>query len=219
VQDNLTLITHSTDEKQAEHTDLLTYLFIQLKESQVHPFRTYIEKLHVSYLEASFVDLTPHKLLKMATDKIQVLQHASQWKTTQDPTVMALKLEMQQQHQESDKIIQRLVAHVGKTLYHFRPSPYHHHDNNRQTGKQQLDIKDNTNKYPTWMITPPTGTQQMIMKYNRLYTWCTKCRQGKGLWVCRHNTATHVDGYSHQTQRPTALSRHLSMRCQNRATR
>jgi hypothetical protein len=28
-----------------------------------------------------------------------------------------------------------------------------------------------------------------------LYTWCTKCHNGQGLWVCRHNTETHVDGF------------------------
>ncbi len=60
------------------------------------------------------VDFTPHKLLKLATDKIQVLRHASQWKTCQEQSVMALKLELQQQKQESNKIIQRLVAHNGK---------------------------------------------------------------------------------------------------------
>jgi hypothetical protein len=198
VYSHLTLITSSTDIKKAEHTDLLTYLFGQLKESQIPPFRTNIEKMHVSYLEANMADLTPHKLLKLATDKIQVLRDANQWKTCQEQSLMALKLELQQQKQESDKIIHRLVAHVGKITNQIRYSQPFPNDNTRHGGKRQCDVKDDSSKYPTWMITPPTGSQQTILMDRCLHTWCTKCHLGKGLWVCRHNTATHVDGYSHQ---------------------
>jgi hypothetical protein len=48
------------------------------------------------------------------------------------------------------------------------------------------------------MITAPTDLKEPKLVDCRLYSWCSKCRQGQGLWVHHHTTATHVDGYRNQ---------------------
>ena len=53
-------------------------------------------------------------LLKLVDDKMQILKHADQWKEVENPDTMALKRELQQQKQESDKLVRNLVAHVSK---------------------------------------------------------------------------------------------------------
>jgi hypothetical protein len=50
----------------------------------------------------------------MVDDKIQILKHADQWKESDNPNIMALKLELQKQKQDSDMIMHDLVAHVGR---------------------------------------------------------------------------------------------------------
>jgi hypothetical protein len=30
---------------------------------------------------------------------------------------------------------------------------------------------------------------------NKTFTWCTKCRQGKGQWVSAHDSTTHIEGF------------------------
>jgi hypothetical protein len=48
--------------------------------------------------------------------------------------------------------------------------------------------------YSPWMSVPPPTFGETELVACRLYTWCTKCHQGQGLWVCQHNT--EIDGYS-----------------------
>jgi hypothetical protein len=42
------------------------------------------------------------------------------------------------------------------------------------------------------MIEPPVNPSESNFVDCRIYT----CRQGQGLWVCRHNTETHVDDFA-----------------------
>ncbi len=112
---------------------------------------------------------------------------------------MALKLELQQQKQESEKLVQHLVAHVSH-LSNRNRTPYKpSNDNNRFSGqKHDNDGTKIHSNYPPWMTIPPTHPAETKLVDRKIYTWCTKCRQGQGLWVCRHNTETHMDGYTHQ---------------------
>jgi hypothetical protein len=64
-------------------------------------------------------DLTSTKLLKMADDEMQILKHTGQWKETEHPGIMALKLELQQQKKESKKMVQHLVHCKGNTGFLF----------------------------------------------------------------------------------------------------
>ncbi len=162
-----------------------------------------MERLHVNYLEAKLPDLTPTKLLKLADDKSQILKHAGQWKDTDTPAVMALKLALEKQKSASDNMVKQLVAHISK-INNQRPYPRSYQDYNptqQDTNKRSFDKFDNSNRYPSWMITAPTDMNETKVVERRLYTWCSKCRQGQGLWVNHHNTSTHVDGYRSQRRR------------------
>jgi hypothetical protein len=185
-KDNLSLIISPDAADQTKHNDLLIYLFTQLRECTVAPFKQYIARLHVQYLEASLTDLTPMKLLQLAEDKIQILRHAQQWTQTDEPSIMALQAQLQRQKEDSDRTLQRLIAHVGRLAQqHIKrgpPDPY--------------PPSTTPSPYPAWMIQPPNPGQHNQLVNNKLYTWCTKCRQGQDLWVCRHTTETHINGYT-----------------------
>jgi len=196
IKDNLRLITTSDTSNKTKHNDLIIYIFNHLKQCTVTPFKQYISRLQVQYLEASLPDLTPVSLLQMAEDKIQVLRHADQWVKHEDPSLMALQAQLLQQKEDSHRTIQRLVAHVSR-LAQRHPKRGHFDSNTAPSSR-----------YPAWMIQPPAVGQHTQLMDNRLYTWCTKCRQGQGLWVCRHNTDTHVDGYVPQRQVRRRLSGH-----------
>jgi len=48
------------------------------------------------------------------------------------------------------------------------------------------------------MTTPPKNLSDVHTFDRRVYTWCTKCRRGAGLWVSNHTAATHIDNYRSQ---------------------
>ncbi len=50
----------------------------------------------------------------MADDKIQVLCHAGLWMETEHLSIMALKLELDQQKQKNKDLIQTIIAHISK---------------------------------------------------------------------------------------------------------
>jgi hypothetical protein len=60
---------------------------------------------------------------------MQVVQHAGKWSVAEDPAVMALQLELQQQKQDLDKLAQHLVAHVSclsnRTKFYLTMVLYH----------------------------------------------------------------------------------------------
>jgi hypothetical protein len=184
----------------------LVYLFAQLQLCKVPLFKEAVDSWHIAYLEAKLPGLNPEKLLKMADDKIQVLKHVDQWKESDNVEIMALKLELQKQKQDSDIIIWNLVAHVS------RISHAHHFPHNNMNQKHPLpnstpSIPTHMPKYPPWMIIPPQHPMETKLVDRHLYTWCTKCRQGQGLWVCRHNTETHIDGFTNQHNQKRRLDR------------
>jgi hypothetical protein len=170
-------------------------------------FKEAVDTWHIAYLEAKLPNITPDKFLKMVDDKIQILKHADQWKESDNHDIMALKLELQKQKQESDIIMKNLVAHVSR----FSNMPWFH--NNSTAGyKHPLtgnthDAPTHTPTYPPWMTVPPQHPSETKLVDHRLYTWCTKCRQGQGLWVCRHNTDMHVDGYNQQRNQRRRMNR------------
>jgi hypothetical protein len=104
IKDNLQLITTS-DANTPPHNDLLIYLFTQLRLWKVPLFKEEINAWRITYLEAKLPGINPEKLLKMVDDKIQILKHADQWKESDNPNIMALKLELQKQKQDSDMIM------------------------------------------------------------------------------------------------------------------
>ncbi len=187
VRDNLRLIT--TSSKQDNHNDLLIYIFRELTTCSIEPFKQAVQRWHVEYLEAKTPDLTPTTLLEQADTKVQILQHAGQWTKSLNPEVMALQLELQAQREQSAFLVKQLTAHVTRLVdnkgYKRQNGAFKHTRNGQRIG----------GTHPTWMTIPPTYPTETKIQDNRLYTWCTKCRNGQGLWVCRHNTETHVDGF------------------------
>ncbi len=101
---------------------------------------------------------------------------------------MALQLELQAQRDQSALLVKQLAARVMRLV------------DNRGHGRDGNSTKHTRNgqhiggNYPAWMITQPTYPTKKKIQDSRLYTWCTKCHQGQGLWICRHNAETHVDG-------------------------
>jgi hypothetical protein len=187
IRDNLRLIT--TSSQKDTHKDLLTYLFRQLTACTIEPFKQAMQNWHVDYLEAKTPDLSPTSLLKKADTKVQILQHAGHWTPQTNPEVMALKLALQAQRDQSDLLVKQLTAHVTCLVNHNnggRPGgPYKHNRNGQRIN----------GSHPALMTIAPTYPTETKMQDGRLYTWCTKCRQGQGLWVCKHNTETHIDGF------------------------
>ncbi len=57
------------------------------------------------------------------------------------------------------------------------------------------------------MTEPPQHPMETKLVDRRIYTWCTKCHQGQGLWVCSHNTETHVDGYANNHNQRRRIDR------------
>jgi hypothetical protein len=185
IKDNLRLISAATDDTK-EHNDLITYIFAQLSMSNINLFQDAVQKWQIEYLEANMPDLMPTKLLKLADDKAQVLKHAGQWKTIESPAVMALKLELEQQRTNSQTLVKNIVAHVGQLL---------------QKQRNKSGNGGNAYQYPEWMTEPPPAGILAKMHDNKQYNWCHKCRQGKGLWVLRHTSTTHVEGFRRQPKR------------------
>jgi hypothetical protein len=145
----------------------------------------------------------------MVDDKMPILQDADQWKASEHPEIMALKLELQQQKQESENLVRNLVAHVSRLSNVHRNSHNGTNNNNYSGNKHPFSGYKPTinNNYPPWMIEPPQNPMETKLVDRRIYTWCTKCRQGQGLWVCRHNTATHVDGYTNNRNQRRRIDR------------
>lgn len=181
LRDNLWLITAATDECTSNN-DLLTYIFQQLQLCEIQGFKKAIQDWHVEYLEAKLPDLTPTKLLKMADDKMQILQHTGQWKMVEPPAVMTLKAELNRQQQENKSLVQHLIAHLGKL------SEQHHYNKRGSPGETH-------HPYPQWMRTAPKSFHDTLQMNRKQYTWCTKCRRGQGLWVWTHTVDTHQDGF------------------------
>ncbi len=104
------------------------------------------------------------------------------------PVVMALKLELEWQHLQSQLTAKDLVAHVGQL--HQKQHPGH-------------GPGGSSYHYPAWMMDPPAPDRLAKMHENKQYNWCSKCRHGKGLWVLCHTTNKHVNGYRRQPKWPS----------------
>ncbi len=118
----------------------------------------------------------------MADDKMLFLKHADQWKESDTSVVMTLKLQLEKQENKTSDLFQQLTAHLTKLTQSC-------HNNNTLPGPTRTS-------YLEWMITPPQHITEVSKFMNdKHYIWCTRCHSGKGLWVCTHNTQTHIDNY------------------------
>jgi hypothetical protein len=103
-----------------------------LQLCKVPLFKEAIGTWHIEYLDAKLPGIAPEKLLKMVDDKIHILKHADQWRESDNPKIMALKLELQKK-QDSDMIVRNLVAHVS-CLSNAHRHMHHGLTNNNHTG-------------------------------------------------------------------------------------
>jgi hypothetical protein len=205
IKDNLCLIT--TADTSSEHNDLLTHILLQLCASPIKPFKEAMQQVHVDYLEAKLPNITPLTLLKQADNKAQILKHAGQWKDTETSAVMALQSALDQQKAESTKLMQHIVAHLRKFANNrpYRPQQHNVNDPNfipNQSNKRPYhNDYENNSQRPAWMTIAPMNPNDTKVVDRRVYSWCTKCHQGIGLWVSHHNTITHVNGYRNNHRR------------------
>jgi hypothetical protein len=133
----------------------------------------------VAYLEAQDNALTPGDLIQRTENKMHVLQHAGLWQNTKLPALMALKVELAQQKEGHEQLVKSLMAHL--TNFHNRA---------------RLQGNNIQYQYPNWMVTAPISlSKQTKLMNGKIYLWCKKCRQGKGLWICSHTDATHQSDY------------------------
>lgn len=105
---------------------------------------------------------------------------------------MALQVALEQQQSNCNQLVQQLAAHV--TQHHYKQ----HGGFTGNSNKRSQDHLDSDPNHQTWMTTQPNHPSDTKVVDRRVYSWCSKCRQGKGLWVSHHNTSTHVDGYCNQ---------------------
>jgi hypothetical protein len=92
-------------------------------------------------------------------------------------------------------MVRYLVAHVSKLSNTHRFNTHNSSQKHPLSGNNQGSSIPTPN-YPPWMIVPPQHPAETKLVDCHLYTWCTKCRQGQGLWVCCHNTETQIEGFT-----------------------
>jgi hypothetical protein len=111
---------------------------------------------------------------------------------------MALKVALEKQQSNADQLIQKIVACVSQLKkHHYKQRGGYDYNNN----KQNQDQRDRNPYHQPWMTTSPDHPSYTKVVDRKVFSWCSRCRQGKGLWVSHHNIATHVDGYRNQRRR------------------
>jgi hypothetical protein len=69
-------------------------------------------------------------------------------------------------------------------------------DSSKQEAKPELTSEEKQKKYeakiPDWKKIAPTDGKLTMVKNGKTYYWCTKCRNGKGLWAL-HKESEHRD--------------------------
>jgi hypothetical protein len=120
---------------------------------------------------------------------------------------MALQSALDQQKAESTKLMQHIVAYLSKFANNrpYRPQQHNVNDPNiipNQSNKRLYhNDSENNSQRPAWMTIAPMNPNDTKVVDRRVYSWCTKCCQGMGLWVSHHNTITHVTGYRNNRRR------------------
>jgi hypothetical protein len=193
LKDNLRMITNPTA-PTSEHNGLITYILRQLKDSTIYMFQKYIGELHVDYQEAKLGNITVTKLLLQIEDKIRVLKHAGEWieADTAQPTAMALVAGTKLLPQLEEILSKQIKAQLTQLIERNKSLQSHNNNNNNNTNRTGFVHQE-------WMFVPPSTSGETQQYNNKTFTWCTKCRQGKGQWVSAHDSNTHVDGF-----RPTS---------------
>jgi hypothetical protein len=182
IKDNLKMISSATN-RNNDNNGLITYIFRQLKLSNITLFQDYIRKYHVEYQEAKHPNLTIDTLLEEIENKIRVLKHAGEWlaSDTNEMPAMALST-IPKMTPQLEEFIQKQVQAQLKTILNRQRQP-RTHENTLGKGIQD------------WMLTPPTNPAEIKRWNNKEHKWCQKCRNGQGQWACAHDTSTHIDNY------------------------
>lgn len=77
IRDNLYLIT-ITDDSSSKHNDLIVHLLMQLCSSPITPFKEAMQQLHVDYLEAKLIHLTPLNYSKLLMTMLKSSEQTNQ---------------------------------------------------------------------------------------------------------------------------------------------
>ena len=68
-------------------------------------------------------------------------------------------------------------------------------DKQNDKDDSKKDRKDPEARIPAWKkAAPKDGEKKTLERNNRTYNWCTKCRNGKGMWAL-HRTDQHSSDF------------------------
>jgi hypothetical protein len=173
----------------SEHNGLITYVLRQLIDSTIYMFQKYIRDLHVDYQEAKLGNITVTKLLLQIEDKIRVLKHAGEWTEADSaqPAAMALAAGTKLPPQLEEILSKQIKAQLTQLIERNKSLQNNHTTN--------TNMNKNGFVHQEWMFIPPSTPGETRHYNNKTFTWCTKCRQGKGQWVSAHDSNTHVEGF------------------------
>jgi hypothetical protein len=172
------------------HNGLITYLFHQLKTSNISLFQDYIRKEHILFQEGKLPNITVVILINNIEEKIRFLKHAGEWieQDPNQPSMMALAAASQ----IPPKMEELMLKHIQMQLQ-------------QMVDRQRLSLnsKHSSGSYHEWKHNPPKTAGEIKLYNGKQFKWCTKCNQGKGQWASAHDYDTHVDGF-HSTKSPTS---------------
>jgi hypothetical protein len=144
IKENLWMMS-STNQDDAIHNGLITYILRQLKLSNICLFQDCIRKLHVSFQEARLPNLTVNNLILQIEDKIRVLRHAGECfeLETNDRSAMALSAIPKLNNQIEDLVMKQVKSQLQSLIMKQKKL---NHSNNNKTGKFHQE----------WMFIPPS---------------------------------------------------------------
>jgi hypothetical protein len=185
IKDNLRMI-NSPGSSNSMHNGLIAYILRQLKESHIYMFQRYVRELHIDFQEAKLSSITVDKLLLNIEDKIRILKHAGEWSEADatQPSAMALAAGTKLPPQLEELLSKQIKAQLTQLVERQKSNT-----NNNNTNHQGGFV------HQEWMFIPPATPGETKQYHNKTFTWCIKCRQGKGQWVSAHDSLTHIEGF------------------------
>jgi hypothetical protein len=111
LQGNLWFIT-STRADDVSNTDLIPHILLQLWNTKIPLFQQSVLKWHQEYMENK-LSTTLTKLVAMADDECQLLNHSHQWVETIDQSIAAMQAAFQITNGQSVEIFKSLAADLS----------------------------------------------------------------------------------------------------------
>jgi hypothetical protein len=169
--------TYSTDDQFLD-------LWSCLKTMHEQEFKRYVKQLQDERRDAtSATKKSIDAIIKLINGKQIAMQTDNEWNVMshQDAMIAALMSKVQQD------------SNSKKDKNKNKNKSKEKNQNNDKSKDKDKDKKEY--KYPTWKTeAPKNGAATSKEVDGRTWHWCTKCRNGEGLWAL-HKTEDHNDNY------------------------